>query len=340
MAKEVLIMPELRQDLFKNSWVVIATDVELKPRDFPINRSGAQHAIANAFCPFCEGQEATTPPELASYRQEGTAADTPGWQVRTVPNKYSAFNPEGSFAPQMDGIFTRADGFGQHEVIVETPRHDVDFHELPEEHIELVFKMLRQRYNTLAEDKRMKYLQIYKNRGLFAGASLSHSHSQMVGLPMVPETCRIMSRYYEENHACLMCKVLEEERAQGKRIVWESDYFTILCPYASRYSYETWIVPRRHTEHYGEITDQEISDLAVVVKRLLTVLMDKLENASYNIVFNTAPINVAYQPGHHWNMEITPRLIVTNGVEMGTGYHVNPVSPEIAARVIREKLGE
>ncbi|HAA08719.1 MAG: DUF4931 domain-containing protein [Syntrophomonadaceae bacterium] len=333
-------MPELRQDVFKNSWVVIATDVELKPRDFPINRSGGQHVIANSFCPFCEGQESTTPPELASYRRDGTEPNTPGWQVRTVPNKYSAFNPEGTFYSQSEGMFTRASGFGQHEVIVETPSHDLEFHELPVEQLELVFKMLRQRYNALAEDKRMKYLQIYKNRGLFAGASLSHSHSQMVGLPMVPESCRVMPRYYEENHICLMCKVLEEELALGKRIVWESEHFVILCPYASRFSYETWIVPRRHTEHYGEVTDLEISELAKAVKRLLTTLLDKLENTSYNIVFNTAPVNVDYQPGHHWNMEITPRLIVTNGIEMGTGYHINPVSPEIAARVIREKMGD
>jgi UDPglucose--hexose-1-phosphate uridylyltransferase len=332
-------MPELRQDLFRNSWVVIATDVELKPRDFPINRSGSQHVITGSFCPFCEGKETTTPPELAAYRQEGTEPNTPGWQVRAVPNKYSAFSPEGSFNVQNDSIFTRASGFGQHEVIVETPQHDLEFHELPLDQIELVFKMLRQRYNTLAQDQRMKYLQIYKNRGLFAGASLSHSHSQMVGLPMVPEVCKILPRYYEEHQTCLMCETLEQELKQEKRIVWQSEHFVILCPYASRYSYETWIVPRRHSEHFGEITDQEISSLAVAVQGLLTTLLDKLENTSYNIVYNTAPINVDHQPGFHWNMEITPRLVVTNGIEMGTGYNINPVSPEIAARVLREKIG-
>lgn len=332
-------MPELRQDLFKNSWVVIATDVELKPRDFPINRSGSQHVIANSFCPFCEGQESTTPPELDCYRKEGTAPNTPGWQVRAVPNKYSAFNPEESVYSKNEGMFTCASAFGQHEVIVETPRHDLEFHELPLEQIEQVFKMLRQRYNTLAEDQRMKYLQIYKNRGLFAGASLSHSHSQLVGLPMVPEVCQVLPRYYKENHTCLMCRMLEEELKDKKRIVWTSEHFVILCPFASRFSYETWIVPRRHTEHFGGITDQEISDLAAATKRLLTTLLERLENTSYNIIYNTAPVNVDYQPGYHWNMEITPRLIVTNGIEMGTGYHINPVSPEIAARVLREQIG-
>lgn len=333
-------MPELRRDIFRNSWVVVATDVELKPRDFPINRAGSQHSIQNQFCPFCEGKESYTPPEVAAFRREDSEENTPGWQVRAVPNKYSAFHPQGSFETQTEGVYTCSNGFGKHEVIIETPQHDLEFHQFPVQQIELVYRMMRLRYNTLAEDQRLKYIQIYKNRGLFAGASLGHSHSQMIGLPMVPGNRQTLPRYYQEKQICLVCEMLEEERNKALRIVWESQHFILLCPYASRFSYEVWVIPRRHTEHFGQITDEELQDLSSVTHRFLTTLLERLENTSYNIVINTAPINVSYQPGYHWYMEITPRLIISNGIELGTGYYINPVCPEVAARVLRSKIGD
>lgn len=333
-------MPELRRDIFRDSWVIVATHVELKPKDFPINRSGSKHAIHNSFCPFCEGNESYTPPEVAAFRQEGTQVNSPGWQVRAVPNKFSAFNPEVDYATQTEGLYTCSSGFGKHEVIIETPVHGVELHQFPLEQMAQVFRMMRLRYNTLAEDERLKYIQIYKNRGLFAGASLAHSHSQVMGLPLVPDNRQAVPRYYEEHQVCLMCSTLEEELKKGDRVVWESSHFVLLCPYASRFSYETWVIPRRHTEHFGAINDEEVLDLAECCHRLLNTLLEKLENTSYNLVINTAPVNEPGVEGYHWYMEITPRLIISNGVELGTGYYINPVCPEIAAQVLRSRIGE
>lgn len=333
-------MPELRKDLFRNSWVVVATNAELKPKDFPINRAGIQHAIHNKFCPFCEGNEQYTPPELAAYRPEGSDSDSPGWLVRTVPNKYSAFHPEGDFETQTEGVHTCSSGFGQHEVIVETPRHGLEFHQFSPEQMALVYRMMCERYNALAEDDRIKYIQIYKNRGLFAGASQGHSHSQIIGLPLVPDNQEAIPSYYEQHQNCLMCNTLNEELSQKTRIVLESQHFILLCPYASRFSYETWIVPRRHTEHFGSMSEAERRDLALVSQTFLATLVERLDNTSYNMVIKTAPHNVPHRAGYHWYMEITPRLIVSNGIELGTGYFINPVCPEIAARVLREQIGD
>ncbi|MGS0746512.1 galactose-1-phosphate uridylyltransferase [Syntrophomonas erecta subsp. sporosyntropha] len=333
-------MPELRRDLFRDNWVVVATDVVLKPKDFPINKTGVGHPVGNNFCPFCEGHEDYTTRELAAFRKEGTRPDTPGWQVRTIPNKFSVFNLEGELSTETRGVFTRSNGLGQHEVIVETPQHGIEFHRFPVSRFELVYRMMQLRYNTLAKDQRLKYIQIYKNRGLFAGASLEHSHSQIIALPMVPAHQQGVPRYYRENQACLLCSMLKEEEEALNRIVYETEHFVVLCPYASRFSYEAWIIPRRHTEHYGEITREELKNLAEVSTIFFRAMVDLLDNTSYNIVINTAPVNVPYQGGYHWYMEVTPRLIVSNGIELATGYHVNPVSPEIAAEFLRNKLSK
>ncbi|HBQ86783.1 MAG TPA: galactose-1-phosphate uridylyltransferase, partial [Syntrophomonas sp.] len=138
-------------------------------------------------CPFCEGNEANTPPEIAVVRKPDTAPNGPGWMVRTIPNKFSAFELEGELQQNRTGINESCNGLGRHEVVVETPEHHLELQDYTMERIELVLSTLKGRYNDLARDERIKYIHIYKNRGLFGGASLAHSHSQVVGLPMVPE---------------------------------------------------------------------------------------------------------------------------------------------------------
>lgn len=330
-------MSELRFDVFRNNWVVIATDVELKPKDFPINRNNTNHAINSNFCPFCEGQEHYTPGELDAFRNPGTEINTPGWQVRAIPNKYSAFNLEGEFNQETSGLFSCANGLGHHEVVVETPQHGLEFHHFTYEQMELVYRMLVTRYNSIKNEERLKYIQVYKNRGLFAGASLGHSHSQIIGLPMVPDYQQAFPHFYKEHGECIMCRMLAEEEQHNVRIVGSTKHFLLICPYASRFSYETWIIPRRHTEHFGDLTEEELKNLTALSSRFFPKLVSCLQDSSYNIVFNTAPVNVDYQPGYHWYMQIMPRLIVVNGMELGSGYHINPVSPEIAARVLREE---
>lgn len=330
---------ELRRDLVRDNWVIIATDRALKPNDFPINKGREKPRVSEKqFCPFCEGNESFTTDEISAVRDNDTLPDTPGWTIRTIPNKFSAFKLEGELELKKSGIFESCNGLGQHEVVVETPEHGIDFYQLPVDRIKQIYSMLQQRYRELAKDTRIKYIQIYKNRGLFAGASLEHSHSQILAFPGVPRANQGISRYYEREGKCLLCTILAGEKENKQRLVYEGKHFLLICPYASRFSYETWLIPKRHTEHFADINDEELDEMANIIKAFMPAMLDCLNDPSYNMVINTAPVNQEVGGGYHWFLEIVPRLIVAAGVEFATGYYMNPVAPEIAAAMLREKM--
>ena len=334
-------MSELRKNAVKNRWVAVVEDRALKPNDFPIARSGPAGSPGNGgFCPFCEGNEEHTPPEIASCRLDGSKPDGPGWLVRAIPNKFSAFELEGILQTRSNGIHTFSNGLGRHEVIIETPEHGIEFHELQVDRIDMLLRILKQRYNELAKDNRIKYIQIYKNQGLYAGASLKHTHSQIVGLPYNPGENSGMPLYYNENRKCLICGIMDQERAEETRLVFESENYIVLCPYASRFPYELWILPKRHADHFGDIEDSETTELAGILKNMTIAIMETLDSPSYNLIINTAPVNTPYEPGYHWFIELTPRLIINAGVEIATGTFINPVSPELAAGIYRKTLEE
>jgi len=331
-------VPEMRKDPIRDEWVIIATDQGLKPRDFPINKQGVQIAGSQATCPFCEGNEAMTTPEIAAYRDECTRPNHPGWLVRTVSNKFSPFKLQGDFHLDRSGLYTSHNGLGQHEVVIETPLHGLQMHQFSLDNLELVYRMLRDRYCALAADHRVKYIQIYKNRGLFAGASIEHSHSQVLALPMLPLLHRGIGEYYYRQGRCLLCDIIDQEQRDGVRIVYENPSYLIFCPYASRFSYETWIVPKKHQEHFGFLSDEEIADLASAIHTFLPVLVESLGDPSYNLVINSSPVNLPGVAGYHSFLEINPRLMVQNGMEMSCGYFINPVAPEYAAEALRQSL--
>jgi UDPglucose--hexose-1-phosphate uridylyltransferase len=312
----------------------------MKPNDFPINKSGGAEIDQQQFCPFCEGNENHTPPEVAAFRNSNQPVNGPGWSIRVVPNKFSPFKLRGGLDLIDNGIFQSCNLLGKHEVLVETPHHGLEFHNFDTGQIELVYRMVCQRYSELSADQRIKYIQIYKNRGLFAGASMTHSHTQILALPAVPGENRGLLKYYNQHHQCLLCSVLKEEKKQQVRVVGESEYFLIICPYASRFSYESWIIPKKHAEHFNAISNEELEDLAETIKAFLLTIVECLDNPSYNIVINTAPVNVPYCEGYHWFLEIVPRLIVNAGVEFATGCYMNPVAPELAAVCFRDRLSE
>lgn len=329
---------EIRRDMVKNNWVAIATDRALKPNDFPIAKKGVETSEVQGFCPFCEGNEKFTPPEIAAYRPGNQEADASGWSIRAIPNKFSAFNLEGELEEKQKGIYCTYNGLGQHEVIIETPKHGLAFYQFDLDRIAMIIKMLKNRYNDLSSDPRIKYIQIYKNSGMFGGASLEHSHSQIVSLPLVPVENAGIPDYYQEKGNCLICEMMKQEKEEGERLIYETEHFMLICPYASRFSYETWVIPKRHCEHFGEINETEIQELAKISQKYTQAMFEGLGNPSYNFIINTAPVNVPYKEGFHWYMEINPRLLVQAGVEVATGFFINPVAPELAASILRENF--
>ena len=330
-------MPELRKDPITRRWVIIATERAARPTDF-IGKFSDDMADRDR-CPFCEGREAQTPPEIFSVRRDGSPADGPGWRVRVVSNKFPALRIEGNTARSGLGMFTRMDGVGAHEVIVETPEHDTHLALLPEEQIADVIRAYHQRYEDLDRDERFEYLLLFRNHGRAAGASLSHPHSQLIALPMIPkrtsEEIDAAERYFVKRGSCVYCDLIAQEFAGGERVVYENERFVAISPFAARFPFETWILPKAHMASFGGISAADVPAMANVLKTTLLKLALCVDNPPYNFIVHTAPYEFPRSPAYHWHLEIMPQLTRTAGFEWGSGFHINPVAPEDAARYLR-----
>lgn len=331
-------MPEIRKDPITDHWVIIATERAKRPSDLKVpaeQRRGGP-------CVFCPGEEAKTPPEVLAYREEGTARDTPGWRVRVFPNKFPALQPDAERELMEQGLYTAMSGKGAHEVIVETPEHDKSLEDLSAEEVFDVLRAWRDRYLALSKDPDHRYVLIFKNAGSAAGASLEHSHCQIIATPLVPvrirEEIEGAKAHFQKTGKCIYCEILMREAQEEVREVLESEHFYAFSPYASSFPFETWIVPKRHDPDFGTITDPELKDMAHVLSRTLRALADTLGNPPYNLVLHTSPCNEEVCPQYHWHLEIVPRLTKIAGFEWGTGYYINPTPPETAASALRTEI--
>jgi UDPglucose--hexose-1-phosphate uridylyltransferase len=323
--------------------VIISTDRAKRPTDFA--RDGIKPK--GGFCPFCYGNESKTPPEILAYRPHPNGGppalkDTSGWTVRVVPNKFPALGIEGNLNRQAEGMFDKMNGVGAHEVIIETPDHNATMASMPVKRVEDVLWAFRDRILDLRQDKRFKYILIFKNHGEAAGASLEHPHSQLIALPILPryviEELEGAKQYYLYKERCVFCDVIHQEMESGVRVVCENDNFLTLAPYAPRFPFETWILPKRHESAFEHSSSQMYSDLARSVKDLLTRADRVLDNPAYNLVIHTSPVQDPHQDHFHWHMEFMPKLTKTAGFEWGTGFYINPTPPEEAARFMREAM--
>jgi len=333
-------VPELRKDPITRRWVIIATERATRPTDF--TRTVNDDRTDPERCPFCEGREEKTPPEIFAIRPNGGPSDSPGWRVRVVSNKYPALRIEGKTDRTQMGLFRRMDGVGAHEVIVETPDHDTHLALMSEGEIADVIRAYYQRYEDLDRDKRFEYLLLFRNHGSAAGASLSHPHSQLIALPMVPkrisEELDVAERYYVKQGSCIFCDMIAQERKGGDRVVYENERFLAIAPYASRFPFETWILPRAHMASFGRIGPEDVAPLAEALKTVLQKLNLCVKNPPYNFIVHAAPYEYPRSPAYHWHIEVMPQLTHTAGFEWGSGFHINPIAPEEAARYLRETV--
>jgi len=329
-------MPELRKDPVTGRWVIISTDRQKRPNDFRFDRAAT---IGRDQCPFCPGRESLTPPEVLSYRQHGGSANTPGWDVRVVPNKFPALQVEGTLDREGEGIFDRMNGIGAHEVIVETPDHGRTLASMSEPEIERVLSAYRDRMLDLKQDRRLRHILIFKNHGAAAGATLEHSHSQLIALPIVPDFVREeiegARRHFAEKERCVFCDILRQELVDRPRVVAENADIVALAPYAPRFAFETWLLPKRHASRFEHAPRHEYENLARLLKLLLQRVDRALERPAYNLIVHTSPFSEDTSEVYHWHLELMPRLTSVAGFEWGTGFYINPTSPEEAARVLR-----
>jgi UDPglucose--hexose-1-phosphate uridylyltransferase len=232
---------------------------------------------------------------------------------------------------------------GAHEVVIETPEHDRDFADLPVEHIEQILNAYRERAMDLHRDKRLRYVLIFKNHGARAGATLEHTHTQLIATPIVPKILQEeldgARRYFELKERCVFCDIIQQETGEndGRRVVSTSERFVVVEPFAPRFPFETWILPRQHDSSFPVLTDiGELKDLAVTLKDTLQRLNRALDRPPFNFVIHTAPVSDGEVEYYHWHLEITPTLTRVAGFEIGSGFHINPTPPEDAAQYLRE----
>jgi len=257
-----------------------------------------------------------------------------------VSNKYPALRIEGSTERTHPGIFTRMDGVGAHEVIIETPDHATHLGLLPPDHVAEVIRAYLHRYRDLRGDVRFQYALLFRNHGRVAGASLSHPHSQLIALPVVPtrvaEELEAAQRFFGAHGRCIYCTLLDQERAAGERVVYENDTCTVLTPFASRFPFEAWILPRDHVADFGSLAPEQVVSVAGALRETLWRLAVCLDNPPYNFIVHTLPYHSPLGHAYHWHIEVMPRLTQVAGFEWGSGFYINPVVPEDAARTLRE----
>jgi len=330
-------VPELRKDPITGRWVIISNERQKRPSDFQVERVVR---IAADQCPFCPGREALTPREVFANRSNGSAPNGPGWELRVVPNKFPALKVEGGLEREGEGMFDRMNGIGAHEVIIETPDHSKTLATMGEAEIERVLWAFRERILDLKKDIRFRYILIFKNQGAVAGATLEHSHSQLIALPIVPDFVRDeidgARQHFFAKERCVFCDVLRQEIASGRRIVQESADIVALEPYAPRFPFETWLLPKVHGARFEDAPRHEYAGLARVLKSVLTRLDRALEQPAYNLIVHSAPFSEEVRDFYHWHVEVIPKVARMAGFEWGTGFYINPTSPEEAAQVLRD----
>lgn len=329
-------MPELRKDPIMGRWVIVASEREARPTDYKFPTDPANEDISK--CPFCPGNEHLTPAEILAYHHPGRQPNTKDWWVRVVPNKYPALKIESDPFRRGDGMYDCMGGFGAHEVIIETPSHTALWGDMEEKTLRDVIWAFRDRVLELKKDPRIRYVLIFKNHGRAAGATMSHPHSQLIALPMVPirvsQEMLGAKAYYDYKERCVFCDIVREEISVAKRLIGQNKHFIATEPYASRFPFETWVLPVQHSCHFEAINEQEADSLAAILKQSLKKLSAQLHNPPFNMTIHSTPINDHGSPHYHWHIEIMPKLTHVAGFESGSGFYINPTPPETAAQLL------
>jgi UDPglucose--hexose-1-phosphate uridylyltransferase len=321
-------MSEFRKDPLHNKWVLFVPERSKRPHAF-FNGREESAGEGETNCPFCEGRENLTPPEVDSFRKQGKA-DEPGWLVRVFPNKYPALDREAKMRIKEGKKPYLINGYGFHEVVAESPSHRKDIYSMTTEEIILILKMYRKRFIALKEKKDIKSIFIFKNHGRAAGASLLHSHSQILALPIIPPFIEEETALMAQFAKCIYCSLIEEASDDG-RVLLDEGGFIVFAPYASRYPYQLLLLPKEHEPFFEETDDEQLINLADVLKEVFKRYEKLFGNIPFNYFLNSSPLRKG-----HWNIQIMPKLTIPAGFEKGTGIFVNPVLPKKAVEELKE----
>ncbi|MBI1913087.1 MAG: galactose-1-phosphate uridylyltransferase [Deltaproteobacteria bacterium] len=326
-------MPELRLNLVTREWVIIATERAKRPIDFKEYRETRTIPSFLNTCPFCPGNEYKTPQEHFRLSAEE------GWKIRVVSNKYPALNPQGEKHRSSDVFKRFVTGVGIHEVIVETPVHNLSIAQMDLRDVQDLIRVYQSRFINAHNDPRIEHAIIFKNSGEGAGTSLEHPHSQLIATPVVPiqfrDRVQAAMHFFDDTGECMFCSILRKEREEGTRIIIDTDNFVTFIPYAALSPFHTWIFPKRHSASFTSIGEDEIKDLSFHLKTLLSKVYYGLDNPDYNFVVRSSRPQDSANLYCHWYLSIVPRVTRTAGFELGSGMFINTSLPEKSAEFLR-----
>ncbi len=329
-------MAELRREPVTRMWVLITTDHPKGPSDYLPFKPPYQLQEGEGPCPFCPGNEGMTPGETFSIRRDGG-----GWSVRVIPNKFPFFHIEGEFDRRPEGMYDVMEAIGAHEIVVESHEHHQNLATMDPHQIGKVLLGHKERIIDLEKDRRFQQFLIIKN---YPGVFNRHPHSHIMAMPVIPrridEELSGIQDYYQRKERCIFCDIIREEISMKKRVVLETVHFLVFSPFASRYPFETWIIPKVHSSDFHHITEEETADLSVAIQSLFLCFYRLLSDPPYSFALHTSPVQGRFHRSeYHWHIETRLRIGLREGFEWGTGFFVNPTPPEDAAAYLRDVGG-
>jgi UDPglucose--hexose-1-phosphate uridylyltransferase len=333
---------ELRKDPLLGRWVAVLTQSR-SPSEYILPPEEGNENI----CILCAGKENETPPEIMSVPKSNPDKTVKGWWIRTIPNFEPVFQVEGELGRRGEGMYDKMNSIGSNEIIIESPEHAVRPEDIGLDQMLRVIMTYRDRMAELEKDPRLRYTLIYKNSGKEAGALFSHPISHIASTPVIPKRVKEeldgAKQYFDYKERCIFCDIAREELRVGSRIILETNDFIAFCPYASKFPFDSWIVPKRHCCAFQDIKTEEIEDMAFILSSVLKKLRSVFNGLSFNYFIHSAPNRIPRKnhwhtlgEDFHWHLEIMPRLLRTSGFEWGSGFYILPTSPEYAAKCLKE----
>jgi len=338
-------MSDIRYNLLDDRYVIIAPERLQRPEYMAWIKEDKKLKS----CPFCEGNEEMTPPEIYAIREKDSSPDQKGWKTRVVPNLHKAVQIEAPHTSRSEGIYEAFEGFGAHEVIIDTPRHLKTMKEWDRETFVNWLETLQKRVTDLKRDQRIVFISLFKNQGLNAGATQEHPHTQLIALPIVPTEVlhkyERLHRHYHTTGRTLIEDIIAQEQRDAKRIVMENDDFTAFCPYASAYPFEVMVASKENLGGIERMGSRHFQNLALLLKELMLRMYRQLGDFDFNISISVPPLQKVFQTESFFDdmekisrftLHITPRIYRHGGFEISTNTMINPVSPEESALLLRE----
>jgi UDPglucose--hexose-1-phosphate uridylyltransferase len=329
-------MPELRKDPVSNTWVVLAPERKRRPLFY---KPTGEDALSPGDCPFCQGNEGMTPPEIYALRENPSEANKPGWRLRVVPNKYPALQVEGQLIRTGEGLYDKMNGIGAHEVVIETPSHTKGMDELEVEAITDIFMAFKRRILDLKKDIRFRYIQVFKNHGSMTIATIPHPHSQIVALPVVPariqEQLTYAKNHFNSKERCIFCDIIHHERNYQKRVLEENSDYLVISPYAPRVPFELAIYPKQHNASFEETPDSSLQLLAGLFRGVMGKINKTLERPDFSMVLHNAPFAIDCTYYFHWHIKVMPIIAGVSAVDLGTAVYINPYLPEEVIEILK-----